>query len=83
MNQVALGKIAKAKQLAENGVDYSAKHGALCPWCNKKTRIYRTMPWDGQVRVRYHKCERNGCVVHTLRVSIKSIQVDNGGDNGR
>jgi hypothetical protein len=76
MNRAVFGKVAKAKELAENGVDFSPRHGARCPWCESKCRIYRTMPWDGNVRVRYHRCERSGCVIASLRVSIKSIEVD-------
>lgn len=71
-----LTQIAAAKRTAENGVDYSPKYGALCPWCGNKTKITRTAPWDENVRVRYHRCHHPGCVIAKLQISVKSIQVD-------
>lgn len=71
-----LTQIAAAKREAENGVDYSPKYGALCPWCNKKAKITRTAPWDENMRVRYHRCHEHGCVIAKMEISVKSIQID-------
>ena len=71
-----LTQIAAAKREAENGVDYSPRLGALCPWCGHKTKITRTTPWDDNIRVRYHRCHHRGCVLEKLKISVKSIEVD-------
>ena len=75
MNAIA-SKIALVKQEAADGVDYSARHGALCPWCGKKARIVSTRPWEDTTRIRYHRCEESECVLSVLQVSIKSVEVD-------
>lgn len=72
----ATALIVLKKQEAENGVDYSSRHGALCPACGGKARIYSTKPWDGTTRVRYHYCEAAGCFLSAMRVTIKSIEVE-------
>lgn len=59
---------------ADDGVDYE-KSGAMCPGCNEKIKIYKTMPLVDGVRVRYHKCENKKCVICATGKSIKSIQV--------
>lgn len=69
-------QIVAAKREAENGVEYSPKLGALCPWCSQKTKITRTEAWDENIRIRYHKCHRPGCVIAKLKISVKSIEVD-------
>ncbi len=69
-------RLATAREAAAGGVDYSPRSGASCPWCGKKTRIYRTLPWDGRLRVRYHRCYQRGCPIASMGVSIKSIEVD-------
>ncbi len=71
-----IADIVLAKDEAESGVDYSPRTGARCPWCGARARIYRTMPWDGPIRVRYHRCEASGCAIAALGVTIKSIQED-------
>ena len=75
MNAIA-GKIVLAKQQAADGVDYSPRYGALCPWCGKKARITATRPWDESTRIRYHRCESSECVLSALRVNIKSVEAD-------
>lgn len=67
-----VGLIAKA----EAGVDFSPRTGAQCPGCGRTARIYKTMPWDGPVRVRYHRCSNPACLLATVARSIKSVQVD-------
>jgi hypothetical protein len=67
--------VATAIEEAHAGVDYTARHGAVCPWCGRK-RIptYRTMPWGEGGRVRYHHCPHKGCLLHEMGVGVKSVQ---------
>jgi len=76
MNDAAMALLIKCKQEAQAGVDYSPRDGAICPWCGCKAKIYRTMPWVGGVRVRYHRCHESGCAMHALNITIKSVQED-------
>jgi hypothetical protein len=75
MNKTAIA-IIKAKEEAETGVTYSSRHGAPCPWCGKKSRIYRSLPWEDATRIRYHRCETGTCPLAALRVTIKSVEMD-------
>ena len=75
MNQSAT-MIVLAKRQAENGVDFTARRGAVCPWCQQRTRIYATRPWEGTVRIRYHRCENPACILARMQVSIKSLEED-------
>lgn len=79
MARPAMTKITLAKQAAESGVDYSPKNGAPCPWCSSKAKIYKTAPWEDNIRIRYHRCIKPGCPLASLKVTIKSIQVDSVG----
>lgn len=72
----AAARIVLVKQEAENGVDFSPRTGAICPSCGKRSKIYSTKPWDGSVRLRYHRCENSACVLCAMGVTIKSIEVD-------
>lgn len=72
----ATAMIVLKKQEAENGVDFSQRHGARCPACKSKARIYSTKPWEGSTRTRYHHCENGACFLCAMRVTIKSIEVD-------
>jgi len=72
----ATALIVLKKQEAENGVDYSARHGALCPACREKAKIYSTKPWEGSTRTRYHHCINVACYLCAMKVTIKSIEVD-------
>jgi hypothetical protein len=68
--------IAAAIILAQAGVDYSPKTGATCPCCKADhASVYKTMPWVGSMRVRYHKCQTSSCLISTIGVGIKSIEV--------
>jgi len=64
---------------AQDGVDYSPRFGATCPGCGRRAPVYRTMPWDDAIRVRYHRCESASCLVSRCRVTIKSIETDSAG----
>jgi len=68
--------LALMKSQAEAGVDYRPRTGALCPCCGKPAKITHTRPWDGETRIRYHRCLTPDCVLAGIRQSIKSVQVD-------
>jgi len=43
------------------GVTYSRRRGAMCPFCKRsKGSVLRTLPWEGETRIRYHNCRRCG-----------------------
>ena len=79
MARPTLKKMALARQVAANGVDFSPRTGATCPWCGRETKITKTMPWDETIRIRYHRCRNKRCVLAVMGVSIKSIEVDRSG----
>lgn len=68
--------LASLKQSAEAGVDYSPRTGALCPACGSKAKSYRTLPWEGSSRIRYHRCANPSCLLNAIRQTIKSVEVD-------
>ena len=68
--------VSKAREKAAAGVDYSSRTGALCPFCGKKAKIYRTTPWDGTTRTRYHRCRNTKCLIASLGITIKSVEED-------
>ena len=74
--RTSLAKIAKAKDLAAGGVDFSPQNGAGCPWCRRPVKIVKTMPWQDNMRIRYHRCQSPGCVLSHLAVTIKSVEID-------
>ncbi len=76
MSTPASYSLNRSCQQAAFGVDYSSRHGAPCPWCGKKTRVYRTNPWQGYIRIRYHRCTSGSCPLAAMKVSIKSVQID-------
>ena len=75
MNAVTKRLIASHK-IAAGGVNYSPRQGALCPWCNNKTKIVSTRPWEDNTRIRYHRCLNTKCPISSGQVNIKSIEVD-------
>jgi len=68
--------LATLKAAAESGVDYSPRTGALCPGCGQRTRPHKTLPWDGNIRIRYHRCDAEGCLLAAMGQSFKSVEVD-------
>lgn len=65
-----------AKEQAKNGVEYSNRFGAVCPFCGQThLRTYSTKKWDGRTRVRYHHCQNPKCLLNKFRQSIKSVQL--------
>ena len=61
---------------ASAGVDFSHRRGAVCPGCGERARIVKTLPWEGNVRVRYHRCENPRCLMCAARATIKSVEED-------
>lgn len=52
------------------GVVWSPRTKATCPQCGKaEVSPYKTWPWAGKNRVRYHKCPNCQCL-------FKSIEED-------
>lgn len=76
MTTPIIAHLATLKAAAESGVDYSPKHGALCPACGARMKPYKTMPWDGNVRIRYHRCTTPSCLLTTIAKTVKSVEVD-------
>ena len=68
--------IAGYVHAAQSGVDFSPKNGALCPACAKRAKIYSTKPWEGNLRVRYHRCENERCLLCRIGATIKSVEMD-------
>lgn len=77
-SQTVTAYVVTVCDLAASGVDYSPRYGALCPGCRKRAKIYSTRPWEGAVRVRYHRCMTPGCVINRLGKTIKSVEEDKG-----
>ena len=59
---------------AENGVEFNVKTGAACPWCKERMRVVDTKSWEGDIRVRYHRCYNPICPLCVMEKSIKSVQ---------
>ena len=63
---------------AEAGIDYSRRWGGRCPCCGVTAKIVRTRPWEGEVRIRYHRCHNPGCLLASSKTTIKSVEVEQG-----
>lgn len=71
----AMMELVRAVDRARGGVTYAPKDGAVCPGCGAtRLRAYKTMPWSGSVRIRYHKCGNPECVLCAIGEGIKSLQ---------
>lgn len=68
--------LALLKENAEAGVDYRPRNGALCPACGQPAKIVCTKPWEGETRIRYHRCQNPACLLASIKQSIKSVQVN-------
>lgn len=69
--------VAKAKERADQSVDYTHRYGAVCPECGeRRMKIVGSKPWQGGFKVRYHKCGNieGGCLLAIMQTSVKSIQ---------
>ena len=69
--EIFLCLFSKYKQ----GVSYTSKNGAICPLCGKKRmRTYSSPKWNEGLKIRYHKCQNQTCLLNKFQVSIKSIE---------
>lgn len=66
--------LAEAFRKAEEGVDYDIKNGAVCPYCGDRVRVFKSEPWFGELKLRYHRCSNPECVFHIIDKCIKSWQ---------
>lgn len=59
------------KKIELQGASYDRKKsGAECPNCRtEKAAVIRTLPWEGDIRIRYHHCQSCG-------MRFKSIEED-------
>lgn len=73
-SRAAVLLIAGLLEKAKAGVTYSARDKATCPACGQQMATYRTMPWDGGFRTRYHKCSNQDCPLNMLDQCVKSIE---------
>ena len=70
-----LAVIDEVRSKADAGVDYSVRWGAVCPACGKKRiSIITVRPWNGNSRIRYHKCDNRECLICRMGISVKSVQ---------
>jgi len=58
----------------DEGVDFDPERGATCPECGRKLATTTTRPFRDGLRERYHTCSTVNCLVHTLGLTIKSIE---------
>ncbi|MBU4526574.1 MAG: transcriptional regulator [Desulfomicrobium sp.] len=71
----AARELVRVVDLARAGVIFSPRNGAVCPGCGAtRLRAYKTMPWSGSVRIRYHKCGNPECILCAIGEGIKSLQ---------
>ena len=59
---------------ARAGVVYTSRYGAICPGCKRRALVYKSEPWEGNVRIRHHKCTTSGCVVAETIGTVKSVE---------
>ena len=61
--------IAIALDIVHKGVDWSSRWGGICPRCGgKRCKVTRTMPREGDVQLRHHRCAK-------CDLRFKSLQV--------
>jgi len=64
-------EIIKKKREPLEGVDYHRITGARCPKCKMDSAfVSNTLPWEDDIRIRYHDCRRSGCGAR-----FKSIEI--------
>ncbi|MEJ2691376.1 MAG: hypothetical protein P8130_15830 [Deltaproteobacteria bacterium] len=79
-NEEYLIRMKEAKEAAGNGVDYSPQFGAVCPFCKTpRAHVRASLPWENNMKIRYHLCANRQCPMQQLNITIKSIQEDSTG----
>lgn len=67
--------VADAIKKARDGVDYDVRDGAACPYCGHRTKVHRALRFDGDLRLRYHRCNNPECVLAVVEENIRSWQI--------
>lgn len=76
MKEPSAHMLAAALVLAEHGVAYSPRYGALCPLCGARMKVTVTKKWHGASRVRWHRCRAEGCLLARVEKAVKSVEMD-------
>lgn len=77
MTDPAIALVKRAKQRADQSVDYSPRYGAVCPVCGAANlKVITSRPWEDNIKVRFHKCRNRECLLYWKGTSIKSVQID-------
>lgn len=64
----------KKKREALEGVDYHRITGARCPKCKMDSAfVSNTLPWEDNIRIRYHDCRRSGCGARFKSIEVLSL----------
>lgn len=80
MSSRSMAAVALVMNQAAEGVAYSPRHGALCPFCGKRMRVTVTKPWEGDMRVRWHRCTNPACLLARLERAVKSVELEPGNE---
>lgn len=71
----AAKRFVLAVEMGRTGVIYEKRRGAVCPGCGAvRLKAYKTMPLQDGVRIRYHKCGNQDCILGAMGEGIKSLQ---------
>lgn len=77
MANPAIALVKRARQRADQSVDYSPRYGAVCPECGTTNlKVITSRPWEDNIKVRFHKCRNPECLLCWMGTSIKSVQID-------
>ena len=78
VNESVLVVVTKAKEKADQSVDYTPRYGAVCPECKKRLSVMTSRPWVDGSKVRYHKCSnlKKKCLLAIMGTTIKSVQME-------
>jgi len=64
-----LEPITEKKETGIPGVDFDRRHGAICPRCKRfKGGVTHVLPWEGDVKIRYHTCRLCGTKYKSIEV---------------
>jgi len=67
--------IAVAEKIKE-GLEYTSQFGAVCPLCGQtRIRTYSSPKWKDGVKIRYHRCSNDSCLLNIFNLSVKSIEI--------
>lgn len=73
-NLLQLLKIIAA--IERRGLDFT-KEKMLCPLCHSELKVYKTFDWDGETRIRYHKCPACGRSFKSIETrTVQGARID-------